>query len=164
MDNAETGTNDIHSALTLSDRLDVAGVERLKGSDNLLDTADYNNTGELAELDQQIEVHDDTFFRGVNESLVVNCVYDTYNVYVVFGSVVHRLKQLISCSADGDSVIVLLLERPQINFLDELLSDFSISVSQLLKFGEFRLDQQGNVVDNRGDTLVGVLLYIKICG
>lgn len=164
MDNAETGTNDIHSALTLSDRLDVAGVERLKGSDNLLDTADYNNTGELAELDQQIEVHDDTFFRGVNESLVVNCVYDTYNVYVVFGSVVHRLKQLISCSADGDSVIVLLLERPQINFLDELLSDFSISVSQLLKFGEFRLDQQGNVVDNRGDALVGVLLYIKICG
>lgn len=164
MDNAETGTNDIHSALTLSDRLDVAGVERLKGSDNLLDTADYNNTGELAELDQQIEVHDDTFFRGVNESLVVNCVYDTYNVYVVFGSVVHRLKQLISCSADGDSVIVLLLERPQINFLDELLSDFSVSVSQLLKFGEFRLDQQGNVVDNRGDALVGVLLYIKICG
>jgi hypothetical protein len=133
-------------------------MERLEGSNDLLDTRNDHNAGVLAELYEQVKVHNYTFFRSVDEALVVNGINNPDHVDGIFGSVIHGLEHLVCSSSDRDSMVVLLLERTQVNFFDELFSHLGVSISHLLELGKLRPEQARDVVDHSRDSFIGVLL------
>ena len=130
---AQCGPHNAHGTFCLGDLFDVSCVEWLNHTNDLVDAGDNYDRRVLAKFHKQVEIHNNALFTGVDEAGRVDRVDDFDSVDLVLRPIVHRLQHLVRGAPYGNPMVHFLLERAQIDLLDQLFFDFGVEVGCLLQ-------------------------------
>ena len=94
--------------------------------DDVVDAGEYNHDRILTHLGQDIQVKDDALFGGIGQSNSDNCIDYLRQINLITGTVLKSFKQLECSFSHGQTIVYLVLERTQVDLLDQLCSDSSL--------------------------------------